>query len=97
MTKYQALFQEMLRENEILLKKFRNIHDKYVEHPEIWQTEFNAIGSEVVDLIRIYEKKLCGKSESGQYGKFSGGLSDKFWGAIRLIFPKIDFVGVRIS
>jgi hypothetical protein len=95
MTKYQKIFQEMSNENQDLFTKFKDLHDKYAANPKVYQKLFNQQGAIIVDVIRQYERKLCGHSERGQYGKFSGNLSDKFWSVIRVIFPKIDFVGVE--
>jgi hypothetical protein len=45
-------------------------------------------------IIRRYETRLCGKPEGSGFGRFSGGLSEKFWGLIRKEFPLIDEVGL---
>lgn len=95
MKKYASLVQEMFAAHEDLFTRFRVVHDNYATNPEKYKAEFNTLGSEVVDVIRRYERLLCGKMGNSQYSQFSGGLSDKFWSAIRLVFPKIDFVGVK--
>lgn len=77
--------------------KFKALHDRYVADPEKYQDEFNSEGAKILEIIRIWEKKLCGKTESGQYAKFSSGLSDKFWSLVRNDFPKIDFVGAKVK
>ncbi len=84
----------MIEENKELFDNFRQVHDAYTLAPETNKDRFNKIGSEILDIIRHYERILCGKTESGQYGKFSGGLSQKFWDEIRKVYPKIDFVGI---
>ncbi len=95
MTKHRQVFHEMLNANERLFSGFKEIHDKYLLNPDKWQKEFNAEGTKVVDIIRKYESILCGHCESGQYGKYSANLSDKFWILVKAYFPKIDFVGVE--
>lgn len=94
MQKYQLALQIMLDENTSLFDKFRHVHENVKTDPENYKAEFNQIGGEVIDVIRVYERRLCGKTESGQYGKFSANLSQKFWDEIRKVFPKIDFVGI---
>ncbi len=85
----------MLTENRELFDNFKQVHDAFVLAPEPNKARFNQIGSEVLDVIRHYERVLCGKTESGQYGKFSSNLSQKFWDEIRKLYPKIDFVGIK--
>ena len=97
MQKFEAVYLQMIEENRELFDTFKIIHDSYVLNPSINQDKFNMIGAEVVDIIRNYERILCGKTESGQYGKFSGKLSERFWHEVRINFPKIDFVGVENS
>ncbi len=97
MTKYQKYFREMMDKNEYLFTEFKRIHDSYMLDPVKYENEFNKLGKEVVDEIREWERKLCSQSERGQYGVFSAGLADKFWKEVRIYFPKIDFVGVKIS
>jgi len=85
----------MIDQNSDLFTGFYAIHDKYVLDPKANQEEFNTIGRQVQDVVHDYERRLCGKTESGVYSKFSGGLSEKFWGLLRKDFPKIDFIGVH--
>jgi len=95
MTKYKQTVSDMLEYNHELFSSFKVIHDQYMEDPESNKEEFNQEGEKVMRIIRKYENILCGKSESGKYGKFSSNLSDKFWDEIRIHFPKIDFVGTK--
>jgi hypothetical protein len=97
MRQYQITYQNMIDEHKELFRSFFKIHDAYTLNALVNQNEFNRIGREVQDVVRDYERKLCGKTESGEYSKFSGGLSEKFWGLVRSDFPKIDFVGAIIS
>lgn len=95
MQKYQLFFGLMHENNKELFEHFKQVHDAYALAPDVNKARFNQIGSEVLDVIRDYERRLCGKTESGQYGKFSSGLSQRFWDQIRKLYPKIDFVGIK--
>ena len=95
MTKYQEYFQKMMDDRFQQFQRFRQVHDNYVKDPDKWKLQFNKEGSLILDIIREWERRLCAHSEKGQYGKFSANLADKFWGEVRKIFPKIDFVGVE--
>lgn len=97
MSKYQKFFEMMMEDRQEQFKRFKDIHDKYVNDPVKWQNEFNAEGKIIMDIIREWEKKLCSHSERGQYGIFSSGLADKFMTEVRKHFPKIDFIGVKQS
>lgn len=94
MTKHEEYFLDMLENNKEMFDEFKKIHDNYVQDPASWKKEFNQKGQDIVRIIRKYENMLCGKSESGKYGKFSSKLAEKFWESVRNLFPKIDFVGI---
>jgi hypothetical protein len=83
----------MLELNKEQFDEFEKIHTLYLSSPDKYQKEFNSIGADTMDIIRDWENRLCNKSESSQYGKFSSGLADKFWELIRKRFEKIDFIG----
>lgn len=85
----------MIDENKDLFDQFFRIHEHYTADPKAYQEEFNQIGRNIQDVILQYERKLCGKTESGMYSKFSGNLSEKFKELVRKDFPKIDFIGIR--
>ncbi len=97
MTKHEQYFLEMINDRYQQFEKFREVHEKYVRNPTKWQEQFNAEGKIILEIIREWERKLCSHSERGQYGVFSSSLADKFWALVRREFPKIDFVGVKIS
>ncbi len=97
MSKYKQTVDEMVAANKELFDNFKEIHDAYAMNPEAWQKLLNEYGAEVVEIIRDYERKLCIKMGTGKYGQFSQNLSQKFWDEVRKIFPKIDFVGVKIQ
>lgn len=87
----------MIDDNKELFDEFKPIHDAYVLNPEMNQAKYNAIGSDVMDVIREYERRLCAKMGAGMYSKFSTKLSEKFMEEIKAIFPKIMFIGVETS
>lgn len=95
MTKNKEYFLRMVELNKDLFERFRVVHDLFAVDPEKNLAEFNEIGREVMDVIYDWENKLCSHSESGQYGKFSNKLVDKFWEEIRATYPKIDYIGVQ--
>lgn len=95
MTKYQQYLQEMLDLNKELFLEFKKLHDNYAQSPQEWKDEFNEKGQEILRIIQRFDSRLCLKSESGKYGKFSANLSDKFWAEVRKNFPKIDFIGMK--
>lgn len=97
MSEYQKMVAKMMEEHKELFENFKDIHNEYVMNPGEWQKLFNQYGAEVVEIIREYERKLCANMATGKYGQFSANLSEKFWAEVKKIFPKIDFVGVKIE
>jgi len=95
MSKYKTLFSDMVKQNEQIFKSFKKIHDKYALDPNKWQEQFNSEGREVLDIIRRYENRLCGRSKSSGYSAFSGKLAEKFREEIKKEYSKIDFIGVK--
>ena len=95
--KYKQQVQDMLSAHQDVFKQFKKIHDEYEKDPSMWQEKFNEEGIKVLPIIQRWENNLCSKSESGKYGRFSNNLADKFWGEVRTIFPKIDYVGMVIK
>lgn len=87
----------MLSEHNELFDKFRGIHDKYSLDPHTHQVEFNEFGATVMETIRDWEDRLCGRSEGSGYGSFTGNLAEKFMQEIRNEFPMIDRVGIIMS
>lgn len=86
---------KMMEEHRDTILDFKEIHDKFIEDNEKHKAEFNDKGKKVVEIIREYELKLTAHQNSGQYSKFSTGLSDKFKNQIKTLLPMIDFVGVK--
>lgn len=97
MPKFQKFYQEMIDQNWPVFKAFTDLHDAYSLNPTQFQGQYNLSGPKVLEIIREWERKLCKHQERGQFGKFSSGLSDKFWELVRKDYPKIDFIGVKIS
>jgi hypothetical protein len=95
MVKYKQVFENMLKQNRALFEEFKIIHDQFALQPNKWRAEFNEKGEEVQTIIRRFENQLCKHTESGGFGKFSGGLSEKFWEEIRKMFSKIDEIGIE--
>ena len=95
MTKYKKQIEEMLEVHHDAFSAFKKVHDAYALDPEKWQEELNKEGKPILLLIQKWENNLCSKSESGRYGKFSSKLSDKFWAEIRMLFSKIDYIGME--
>ncbi len=94
MPKYKEYFKRMMDENRQLFDEFGEVHLRYMQDPKKIQAEFNQKGQEVLDVIHKYENMLCGKSESGGYGKYSANLADKFHQIIKINFPRIDSIGI---
>jgi hypothetical protein len=94
MIKYKQQVADMLSAHEDIFKEFKKLHDKYADEPKKYQAEFNEKGLEIQAILRRWENNLCGKSESGKYGKFSSNLADKFREEVKVHFPKIDYIGV---
>lgn len=84
----------MVKKNEKLFSDFKRIHDK-VEGDKSLRKEFNQLGEEVTEIIRVYVDDLCRTSEGSGYGNYTSKLSDKFWNEVRKEFPLIDDVGIE--
>mgnify|MGYP005607059831 FL=1 len=97
MTKYKQTFDEMIKKNRELFIRFKITHDMYANDRKTWAKQFNEEGTKVLDIIHEYENILCGHSEQGQYSKFSANLAEKFWAEVRKNYPRIDFVGAKVS
>ena len=96
MPKYRDYFRKMIDENSEMFEEFAKLHAKYAEDRSANQEEFNEKGEKVVEVIREWEGRLCGKTEKGDKAVFSAGLADKYWGEVKAFFPMIDFVGVEV-
>jgi len=97
MVKYKQQVADMLTAHESLFKEFKAIHDEYVKNPKQWQEAFNEKGREIIPIVARWENNLCGKSESGKYGVFSSNLAEKFRSELKIHFPQIDAIGMKIK
>jgi len=85
----------MLKEQEVELASFKVLHDKYASDPDRFQDEYNQEGEKILEIINKYERMLTSHTENSGYGKYAGNLSDKFRAAVKLIYPKLDFIGLK--
>lgn len=85
----------MVEQNKELFNTFKRVHDNFTQDENKWKNEYNEVGGKVVEVIRIWEGKLCAKTEGGSYTKFSPALSEKFWAEVRKHYSHIDLVGVK--
>lgn len=93
--RYKEFYAMMLKQNSEIFDDFRKLHDNYAKDPKKWQAEFNKLGSDISDIIRDYENRLCRQSEGAGNSKFTTSLADKFRAEVKVHFPKIDFVGME--
>lgn len=93
--KYLEIFKLMLKEQEKALSEFKLLHDKYEADPKTFQDEYNIEGEKFLEIIQKYEKMLTSHTENAGYGKYASNLSDKFRGAVKQLFPKLDFIGIQ--
>lgn len=92
--KYLQYFQLMKEKNIDLFVKFSKVHDQYLTNPIRYQAVFNGIGSDVVDVIRDWDRRLCSAMGKGQFSQYSQKLSEKFWDEVRSHYSEIDKVGL---
>lgn len=93
--KYKEVYDMMLKQNKEDFDEFKKIHDKYLEDPKKWYKEFNKMGSDIQDIIREYEDRLCRQSEGAGNSKFTTALSEKFQSEVKKNFSKINFIGME--
>jgi len=96
-TKYLSLIKEMYQAHESEMAEFEKLHQAYEQNQKKWQKQFNDQGGKIVEIMRYYEKQLCGKSERSGMGVYSSKLAEKYWAEIKKRFSLIDFVGAKIS
>jgi len=90
MTKYEKLFAEMLKQNQAAFESFKKTHDLFVGEPKKYSEIFYEEREKIRCVIRRYENQLCSHADNSGFGKYTMGLSDKFWGKVRELYPKID-------
>jgi len=96
-TKYKQVFDEMVTKFEKEFDTFQELHDKYESNPQKWQDEFNKEGEKIMEIVRVYENRLCGHMENTQNATYSASLAEKFRGEIKKYLPKLDMIGVKIT
>jgi len=96
-TKYKEYFERMLEENKEDFDRFTKIHFEYSLNQEKNQEEFNREGEKILEVIRIWEDRLCKTSEKAGYGTFTGNLAEKFQNEVRSHFPLIDHIGIVVD
>ncbi|MFS8131187.1 MAG: hypothetical protein ACMG57_04365 [Candidatus Dojkabacteria bacterium] len=90
--KYKQMYQRMKDENPQLFKDFKKVHDKFLEDNIKNRVEFNKVGEEFAEQVRIYTDHLCRTSESSGYQ--SSKLADQFRGLIISEFSELDEIGI---
>ena len=97
MTKIQTVISELKEKHQKELDSFQSIHNAYMRDRKSNQKKFNDEGIKIMEILRHYEKILCGKQERSDMARYSSSLSEKYWLEIKKDFPMIDFVGAKIS
>lgn len=97
MTKYKEFYKKLITEHAEEFREFKKIHDLFAKDRMKYQDDYNNQGSDIVDLINLYEKKLCSKMEGSKNGVYSASLAEKFREEIKKDYPLIDLIGVRLS
>lgn len=97
MTKYKEYFDKMVSENKEAFNQFTKIHFEYSIDQNKSQEEFNKDGEKILKIIHEWEDRLCKHSEGAGFGKYTGGLSEKFQAEIKSHFPLIDHIGIVVN
>jgi len=95
--KYLELFNEMVSKYEKEFDDFQVLHDKYEKNPQKWQVVFNREGGKIMEIVYVFENRLCGHMENTNNATYSVGLSEKFRSEIKRYLPKLDMIGVTIG
>lgn len=94
-TKYKRFYELMTEQNAQMLDEFQVIHDGFVADADKWETQFHAVGRDVLDVMRDWERRLCSGMERGKNALYSQGVSEKFWTEIKKRFSHIELVGLK--
>ena len=94
--KYKQYFLKMEEQNKELFAEFFQIHQLFEMEGEKHQEKFHSVGQKVVDIVRDWDRRLCSAMGKGAFSQYSQKLSEKFWDEVRVMFPLIDKVGVRV-
>jgi hypothetical protein len=91
--KYSELYKNMVDSNKVLWFEFMKIHDEY-QKDKNKADQFHKVGRDVLDIIRAYERRLCGPMERGVNSTYSKNVAEKFWDEVKKDLPLIGEVGV---
>jgi hypothetical protein len=94
--KYKKYFEEMFAQNRELFLKFKLVNDDYGKNREKYKEEFDQVGSQVLVIVKDWERRLCGHMEKGENAMFSSNVAEKYYEEIRKYFPYFDQIGVKI-
>lgn len=97
MTKYKETVKQMLDQNKEIFAEFRKLHDEYALNSDELQEKYNTEGKKIMEIVRLYEDRLCGHAEGSGYAAYSGNLAEKFQQEVRKVFPKIDWIGIKVT
>ena len=97
MTKYKKYVEKMLEDNKAIFESFKKLHAEYALNPDFLQDKFNIEGERILEIVRVYEDRLCRNTEAGIYNKFSANLAEKFQNEVKKYFPMIDHVGLIVE
>lgn len=92
--KYKQYVELMYQNHKSDFEEFKPIHDKYGLNPDKLQEELNRKGRKIINIIHMWEDKLCRQSEKGGYGSYTSLLADRFRNEIKKTYPYIDSVGI---
>lgn len=95
MTKFKQYYVQMEAQHADLFYKFQEIHDGYKADKKTYSNDFHTVGQEVLDIIRDWDRRLCGGMERGVHSQYSNKLSEKFWSEVKKRFSHIELVGVK--
>lgn len=96
-TKSQKTYELLQKNQAQAYAEFTRIHEAFAQDAEANRAEFNRIGRDFVNLVRAYERRLCGGMERTNNAAYSTGVSETYWKLVRQDFPLIDQVGVVVK
>ncbi|MBQ6436014.1 hypothetical protein IJJ27_00430 [bacterium] len=96
-TKSQIFYDLLKTNNQADWEKFKAVHDRFQKDPDANRDEFNRVGSDFLDIVRGYERRLCGGMERTTNAYYSSNVCDTYWKLVRTDFPLIDQIGLTVS
>ena len=97
MTKYREYYQKMVEENKEAFDKFIQKHFEYSTDEDRYQEEFNKEGAKILEIIHVWEDRLCKNSERAGFGSYTSNLAEKWQTEVRSHFPLIDRIGIIVK